>query len=188
MARNQEKAQHALNRYIDGKREELEGPKATRPYLASLCDTVPECEKWRMEIVREVGKKVSMIQNGARAAACASRRTPAHGSLRTSVRARRVLTRALSTRARAAASSCPHAEGLAEHKIRDLNDQINKLLREKHHWEKRIKELGGPDYAVRARRPHPSRPTLYLAAGSCAPPLHAPRHAAPMTEIGPTDR
>uniref|UniRef100_A0A8C2WP66 Pre-mRNA-splicing factor ISY1 homolog n=1 Tax=Cyclopterus lumpus TaxID=8103 RepID=A0A8C2WP66_CYCLU len=38
--------------------------------------------------------------------------------------------------------------GLGEFKIRDLNDEINKLLREKGHWEVRIKELGGPDYAV----------------------------------------
>lgn len=38
--------------------------------------------------------------------------------------------------------------GLGEFRIRDLNDEINKLLREKGHWEYRIKELGGPDYAV----------------------------------------
>ncbi|NWV01659.1 ISY1 factor, partial [Upupa epops] len=37
--------------------------------------------------------------------------------------------------------------GLGEFRIRDLNDEINKLLREKGHWEFRIKELGGPDYA-----------------------------------------
>lgn len=36
--------------------------------------------------------------------------------------------------------------GLGEFKIRDLNDDINKLLREKDAWEDRIKELGGPDY------------------------------------------
>ncbi|KAL3318857.1 NineTeen Complex (NTC) component [Cichlidogyrus casuarinus] len=39
---------------------------------------------------------------------------------------------------------------LGEYKIRDLNDEINKLIREKSHWEKRIKELGGPDYAADA--------------------------------------
>uniref|UniRef100_W5N9D3 Pre-mRNA-splicing factor ISY1 homolog n=1 Tax=Lepisosteus oculatus TaxID=7918 RepID=W5N9D3_LEPOC len=38
--------------------------------------------------------------------------------------------------------------GLGEFKIRDLNDEINKLLREKGHWEVRIKELGGPDYGL----------------------------------------
>ncbi|KAI6217837.1 hypothetical protein M3Y99_01744600 [Aphelenchoides fujianensis] len=36
--------------------------------------------------------------------------------------------------------------GLGEFKIRDLNDDINKMLRVKHAWEARIKELGGPDY------------------------------------------
>nr|XP_032825592.1 pre-mRNA-splicing factor ISY1 homolog [Petromyzon marinus] len=36
--------------------------------------------------------------------------------------------------------------GLGEFRIRDLNDEINKLLREKGHWEARILELGGPDY------------------------------------------
>ncbi|KAH9494516.1 NineTeen Complex (NTC) component [Bulinus truncatus] len=36
--------------------------------------------------------------------------------------------------------------GLGEFKLRDLNDEINKLLREKGHWEDRIVEIGGPDY------------------------------------------
>lgn len=36
--------------------------------------------------------------------------------------------------------------GLGEHKIRDMNDHINKLLREKRHWERRIIELGGRNY------------------------------------------
>uniref|UniRef100_A0A0G4FX75 Pre-mRNA-splicing factor ISY1 n=1 Tax=Chromera velia CCMP2878 TaxID=1169474 RepID=A0A0G4FX75_9ALVE len=35
--------------------------------------------------------------------------------------------------------------GLGESRIRDLNDEINKLLREKGHWERRIKELGGAE-------------------------------------------
>lgn len=37
-------------------------------------------------------------------------------------------------------------EGLGEHRLRDLNDEINKLIREKGHWERRIIELGGPNY------------------------------------------
>ncbi|KAL2553511.1 mRNA splicing factor [Forsythia ovata] len=37
-------------------------------------------------------------------------------------------------------------EGLGEHRLRDLNDEINKLIREKTHWERRIVELGGPNY------------------------------------------
>ena len=37
--------------------------------------------------------------------------------------------------------------GLGEFRIRALNDEINKLLNEKRHWDSRIKELGGPDYS-----------------------------------------
>ncbi|KAG8187512.1 hypothetical protein JTE90_022905 [Oedothorax gibbosus] len=37
--------------------------------------------------------------------------------------------------------------GLGEFRIREINDEINKLLREKGHWEARIVELGGPDYS-----------------------------------------
>jgi pre-mRNA-splicing factor ISY1 len=35
---------------------------------------------------------------------------------------------------------------LGEYKIREINDEINKLFREKGHWEERIRELGGPDH------------------------------------------
>ncbi len=34
-------------------------------------------------------------------------------------------------------------------KAREMNDALNKLIRKKYQWERRIKELGGPDY-VRA--------------------------------------
>jgi pre-mRNA-splicing factor ISY1 len=40
------------------------------------------------------------------------------------------------------------AAGLGEFRIRDLNDHINKLLREKQHWQDRIVELGGTNYHV----------------------------------------
>jgi len=36
--------------------------------------------------------------------------------------------------------------GLGEFKIRDINDEINKLLREKSNWEDHILALEGPDY------------------------------------------
>ena len=36
--------------------------------------------------------------------------------------------------------------GLGEHAIRELNDEINHLIKDKNKWEERIKELGGPDY------------------------------------------
>ncbi|KAI9092907.1 Rab43 protein [Phlyctochytrium arcticum] len=36
--------------------------------------------------------------------------------------------------------------GLTDYQVRDLNDEINKLIREKRRWETRIRELGGADY------------------------------------------
>ena len=41
---------------------------------------------------------------------------------------------------------------LGEHTIRDLNDEINKKMREKHHWNRRIKELGGLDFNAIERK------------------------------------
>ena len=41
---------------------------------------------------------------------------------------------------------------MGEHAIRDLNDTINKLLREKYHWNRRIKELGGKDFNQEERK------------------------------------
>jgi hypothetical protein len=35
-----------------------------RPYLASECMDLPKAEKWRMQIIREIAKKVAQIQNG----------------------------------------------------------------------------------------------------------------------------
>ena len=52
--------------------------------------------------------------------------------------------------------------GLGEHRLRDLNDEINKLLRERGHWEKRIVELGGGDYSK-------SAPKAYDAEGRVLP-------------------
>jgi pre-mRNA-splicing factor ISY1 len=46
----------------------------------------------------------------------------------------------------------PRAAGLGESRIRDLNDEINKLMREKFHWERQIRALGGPDYIASAPR------------------------------------
>mmetsp|Transcript_21918 Transcript_21918/g.43516 ORF Transcript_21918/g.43516 Transcript_21918/m.43516 type:complete len:261 (+) Transcript_21918:75-857(+) len=100
MARNQEKAQAMLNRFIQAKKDAVMGVEQKRPFLASEVEDVNECERWRSQIIREVSKNITAIQNGS----------------------------------------------LGEHKIRDLNDTINKLLREKKHWERQIKILGGRDY------------------------------------------
>jgi hypothetical protein len=34
----------------------------------------------------------------------------------------------------------------------DMNDEINKLIREKGHWERRILALGGPNYMTQSRK------------------------------------
>jgi hypothetical protein len=39
-----------------------------------------------------------------------------------------------------------HTAGLTDYEVRDLNDEINKLLREKRHWENQIIALGGANY------------------------------------------
>ncbi|MED6124210.1 hypothetical protein PIB30_056919 [Stylosanthes scabra] len=101
MARNEEKAQSMLNRFVALQAEEKKKPKERRPFLASECRDLSEADKWRNQIMREIGRKVAEIQN----------------------------------------------EGLGEHRLRDLNDEINKLIREKSHWERRIVELGGNNYA-----------------------------------------
>lgn len=36
--------------------------------------------------------------------------------------------------------------GLSDYETRDLNDEINKLLREKRHWENQLVALGGANY------------------------------------------
>uniref|UniRef100_A0A1Y1M2B9 Pre-mRNA-splicing factor ISY1 n=1 Tax=Photinus pyralis TaxID=7054 RepID=A0A1Y1M2B9_PHOPY len=100
MARNAEKAMTTLARWRAAQLGESDKHKKRRPYLATECKNLYACEKWRMQIIREIAKKVAQIQNA----------------------------------------------GLGEFRIRDLNDEINKLLREKRHWEVQIKDLGGPDY------------------------------------------
>eukprot|EP00053_Salpingoeca_punica_P010131 m.91297 g.91297 ORF g.91297 m.91297 type:complete len:283 (+) comp15296_c0_seq1:152-1000(+) len=42
--------------------------------------------------------------------------------------------------------------GLGEFRLRDLNDEINRLFREKRAWEFRIKELGGADHLLSGPR------------------------------------
>ena len=39
-----------------------------------------------------------------------------------------------------------HIAGLTDYEVRDLNDEINKLLREKRNWENQIIALGGANY------------------------------------------
>lgn len=71
-----------------------------RPRIAATCKDLRSCERWRGEILREISRKVTKIQD----------------------------------------------HGLSDYEVRDLNDEINKLMREKHHWENQIVALGGANY------------------------------------------
>lgn len=103
MARNQEKAQSMLFRFREAQASSLglgSSKNLRRPRLASSVTSLKECEKWRGEVLREISRKVSKIQDF----------------------------------------------GLTDYEVRDLNDEINKLLREKYHWENQILALGGANY------------------------------------------
>lgn len=102
MARNEEKAQSMLYRFREAQAAELGlGTRADRrPKMASGCKSLRECERWRGDILREISRKVSKIQDA----------------------------------------------GLTDYEVRDLNDDINKLIREKRHWENQIVALGGANY------------------------------------------
>lgn len=52
-----------LNRFLAGKQQEARGERQKRPYLASECLDLAEADKWRQQILREIGKKVMEIQN-----------------------------------------------------------------------------------------------------------------------------
>ncbi|CAO1632489.1 unnamed protein product [Parajaminaea phylloscopi] len=103
MARNQEKAQSMLYRFREAQAAELgiSRPRnQRRPRLASSVQDLRECERWRGEVLKEISRKVSRIQDF----------------------------------------------GLTDYEVRDLNDEINRLLREKNHWENQIIALGGANY------------------------------------------
>lgn len=90
-----------------------------RPRMASACKSLRDCERWRGEILREISRKVSKIQDGA---SSLYRLTPQP------------------------LINIPTAAGLSDYEVRDLNDEINKLMREKRHWENQIVALGGANY------------------------------------------
>ncbi|KAI1504949.1 Isy1-like splicing factor [Biscogniauxia marginata] len=103
MARNSEKAQSMLFRFREAQAADLgiiDAGRARRPKVITEVDSIPSCEKWRGQTLKEISRKVSKIQDPA----------------------------------------------LSDYQIRDLNDEINKLMREKHMWEVQIRNLGGPNY------------------------------------------
>ncbi|TXT15952.1 hypothetical protein VHUM_00455 [Vanrija humicola] len=104
MARNSEKAQSMLYRFREQQAVEMglgnrvRGER--RPRMASSVSSLRECERWRGDIMKEISRKVSKIQDSS----------------------------------------------LTDYEIRDLNDEINQLMREKRHWETQIVNLGGANY------------------------------------------
>ena len=78
----------------------IDAGRTRRPRMITEVDAIPSCEKWRGQVLKEISRKVSRIQETV----------------------------------------------LSDYQIRDLNDEINKLMREKHVWEVQIRNLGGPNY------------------------------------------
>ncbi|EGR46162.1 uncharacterized protein TRIREDRAFT_5095 [Trichoderma reesei QM6a] len=103
MARNSEKAQSMLFRFREAQAADLgiiDAGRTRRPKIITEVDSIPACERWRGQVLKEISRKVSRIQDPV----------------------------------------------LSDYQIRDLNDEINKLMREKHMWEVQIRNLGGPNY------------------------------------------
>ncbi|KAG9953702.1 Isy1-like splicing factor, partial [Aureobasidium melanogenum] len=103
MARNAEKAQSTLFRWRAQQAADLgilDTTRTRRPKAISQQESVPTCERWRGQVLKEISRKVSKIQDLS----------------------------------------------LSDFQIRDLNDELNKLFKEKWQWEMRIRELGGPNY------------------------------------------
>lgn len=102
-ARNSEKAQSMLFRFRAQQAASLgivDAGRTRRPRLITEVTSIPTCEKWRGQVLKEISRKVSKIQE----------------------------------------------QSLSDFQIRDLNDEINKAMREKHMWEVQIRNLGGPNY------------------------------------------
>ena len=78
----------------------IDAGRTRRPKRITEVDSIPSCEKWRGQVLKEISRKVSRIQEPV----------------------------------------------LSDFQVRDLNDEINKLMREKHMWEVQIRNLGGPNY------------------------------------------
>lgn len=78
----------------------IDAGRSRRPRHITEQDSIPNCEKWRGQVLKEISRKVSKIQDPA----------------------------------------------LSDYQIRDVNDEINKLMREKYMWEVQIRNLGGPNY------------------------------------------
>ncbi|KAI6190256.1 hypothetical protein M3Y97_00097400 [Aphelenchoides bicaudatus] len=99
MARNSEKAQTTLARWLRMKEREERGPVAKRPQDVRECKNLDDAERFRRELISDISKKIVAIQN----------------------------------------------PGLGEFKIRELNDEINKMVQNWHrkNWTKKGREVAG---------------------------------------------
>lgn len=84
----------------------VDASRARRPRNITEVDQVPVCERWRGQVVKEISRKMSRVQEAS----------------------------------------------LSDYQIRDVNDELNRLMREKHMWEVQIRNLGGPNYMRGAAR------------------------------------
>ncbi|GAM90694.1 hypothetical protein ANO11243_087390 [Dothideomycetidae sp. 11243] len=84
----------------------LDTSRTRRPKAISAQEHIPTCERWRGQVLKEISRKITKIQDAA----------------------------------------------LSDFQIRDLNDELNRLFKEKWQWELRIRELGGPNYMRGAAR------------------------------------
>lgn len=103
MSRDSEKAQSMLHRFHQQQAKQnglVSREKERRPRDIQSITDVGECEKWRGDVVREISRKISKIQDPS----------------------------------------------LNDYSVRDLNDAINRLMRQKYAWEVQIRSLGGPNY------------------------------------------
>ncbi|KAG9252505.1 Isy1-like splicing factor [Emericellopsis atlantica] len=103
MARNSEKAQSMLFRFREAQAADMgviDIGRTRRPKMITEVESIPAAEKWRGQVVKEISRKMSRIQESS----------------------------------------------LSDYQIRDINDELNKLMKEKHMWEVQIRNLGGPNY------------------------------------------
>ena len=160
MARNEEKSHSMMNRWTTFTRGIGKVERGPRPYLASNCKNLQDCQHWRGEILFTIGRKVQDIQNEGLGEHMVRGVSP---PARTRVPPARLVYATAATLAHGAlhhphpALSHAHRPPLSlfplplpSPQLRDLNDEINKLIREKRHWERQIKSLGGPSYKAAA--------------------------------------
>jgi len=53
-----------LNRFVKAKQDATKSAPEKRPIFAHEVTNIHEAQRWRQQIIREVGKEVSIIQDG----------------------------------------------------------------------------------------------------------------------------